>query len=453
MTTDIIIDSVDDTNKKIKSESNFFGYGLGSLGKDLALGVISSYLLIFYTNVLGISAGIAGIIMVSTKVWDAVNDPIMGALVDRTKTRWGRFRPYLLFVPLPLAVFSALTFCAPDISYTGKVIYAFVTYTITGMLFTAFDVPLMGMVPVITNSPRESGKFLASARFFTSVAILLATTFAYPIIQKIGGGDSVDALKVGYPVFMVIVGVFSTIFGWVAFFSTKERPIIDKPNFERSNVFKEFVIILKHKPVLIVFFAMVFQALALIVPNTAGAFYMIYVMHKPQMIPLYFAITGGIGLLGAPLASLMIKYISAKHATMIAMAISAVLSIMAYFIPTTNMTLLFVLFGIYGLTVVVPMVSISVMMVQTAGFLYKKQGKRSDGTVFSLNSFAIKLGTALAGGLVGLVLAKTGFNPTEFMQNDSVIAGLSGLRTIMMAVIYIIGILIVSQFSVDKKPQ
>lgn len=147
------------------NNSKVIGYGIGSLGKDLALGVIGSYLLIFYTDILGISAAAAGAILVLTKIWDAVNDPIMGTIVDKTNTKWGRFRPYVLFVPIPLAVFSALCFVAPDFSTTGKVIYALVTYTITGMLFTAYDVPLWGMVPSITNNQNESNKCISSARF------------------------------------------------------------------------------------------------------------------------------------------------------------------------------------------------------------------------------------------------------------------------------------------------
>lgn len=119
--------------EKMKNR-NIIGYGLGSMGKDLALGVIGSYLLIFYTDVFGISAAAAGAILFLTKVWDAINDPMMGAIADRTKrTKWGKYRPYVLLVPVPLAIFSFLVLPDSGLEYRGKSRVAAVTYTITGV--------------------------------------------------------------------------------------------------------------------------------------------------------------------------------------------------------------------------------------------------------------------------------------------------------------------------------
>ena len=111
------------------------GYGLGSLGKDFANGVIGSYLLLFYTDVFGIPAAAAAIIFLVTKIWDAINDPLMGALADRRKpTKGGKYRPIVAMAAIPLSVFCVLCFCSPEISMTGKIAYAAITYTITGML-------------------------------------------------------------------------------------------------------------------------------------------------------------------------------------------------------------------------------------------------------------------------------------------------------------------------------
>ncbi|MGL5437645.1 MAG: MFS transporter [Lachnospiraceae bacterium] len=441
-----------ETNQTVHmTNGRIIGYGLGALGKDLALGVISSYLLLFYTNVLGITAAAAGMILVLTKIWDAINDPIMGTIVDRTNTKWGRFRPYLLFVPLPLAIFSVLTFTAVNFSPTGKIIWAAVTYTITGMLFTAYDVPLLGMVPSITGSQEESNKCISTTRFFTSLATLLATSIAYNAIEAIGGGPEVEHLKVGYPVFMVIVGVISTAFGFVAFKCTKEKPLPrtsqdGQSNIRVADIFKDFYDILKNKPVIVLFTAMILQAIALILPNTAGAYYMIYCVGRPDLIGIYFLVTGGIGLMGAPAASLLLKKMSAKKVTMLAMGISVFVSVVALFIPITNLAVLFGLYAIYGFTVVIPMVTISVMYVEALQYLEAKRGKRSDGTVFSLNSFAIKMGTALSSGIVSLVLTVTHFNQEAFEQGAEVITGINLCRTAFLIVVYLLAILIVRQF-------
>lgn len=427
------------TNQKV------LGYGIGSLGKDLALGVIGSYLLIFYTNVLGITAAAAGTILVITKIWDAINDPIMGAIVDRTNTRWGRFRPYLLFVPVPLAIFSALCFVAPDWPYTAKVIYALVTYTITGMLFTAYDVPLWGMVPSITSSGDESNKCISAARWFTSLGMLLATSIAYPLIEALGGGSETENLRAGYPKFMILIGIASVLFALITFASTKERSH-EKEEAKKGNAFVQLFEVIKEKNVRIVFFTMVLQAVAMILPNVAGTYYVIYYIGQPNLIAIYFLVTGAVGLLSAPAAALVLKRVSAGRLTVFAMTASIMLSILAFFIPAGQIVLLFAVLALYGFFMPIPMVSITTLLVESGNEIYEKTGQRKDGTLFSLNSFAIKCGTALASGIISVVLAVTQFKSEEFIQSQAVLTGLNLTRTIMCAVIYVIAILIVRNY-------
>lgn len=433
---------------KLKN-STVVAYGLGSLGKDLALGVIGSYLLIFYTDILGISAAAAGAILVFTKIWDAINDPMMGAIVDRTNTKWGRFRPYLLFIPIPLAAFSALCFVAPDLSTTGKVIYALLTYTITGMLFTAYDVPLWGMVPSITNNTNDSNKCISSARFFTSFGMFIAMTFAYPIIQKLGGGSSNENLKAGYPKFMAIIGVISVLFAFITFAVTKERPHTNEA--PSGKVFKEFLRVIKEKNVLILFLTMMIHAVAMIVPNVVGTYYMMYFMGRPDLIPVYFAICSVAGLATAPLAGLILKKIDAKKLTIIAMTICLLLSVIAFFVPVSNTAVIFIIFAIFGFVMPVPMVTVTSLLVEEGHQIYKKTGIRKDGVLFSLNSFAIKCGTALASGIVSAILAFTKYNATAQMQSEAVLTGINVTRTLILAVVYLLGIVVLKNFKIEEK--
>lgn len=428
--------------------SRIFGYGLGSLGKDLALGVIGSYLLLFYTDVLDISAASAGFILVVTKIWDAINDPMMGAIVDRTNSKYGRFRPYILFVPVPLAIFSVLCFVAPNISTTGKFIYALVTYTITGMLFTAYDVPLWGMVPSIADNENDRNKCISVARFFTSFAMLLATSIAFPLIEKLGGGSEKENLMVGFPKFMIIIGIISVIFAWITFASTKEKEI-NNVNEKRENVFKEFISIV-NKPLIIVFVSMILQAVTLVLPSVIGAYYMINYIHRPDLIPVYFMVSGIIALFAPGSAAILLKKLSAKKLTVLSMTCSAIVSLVAFIIPSTNIKLLFVIFGIFGFFNAIPMVSITTMLVETAEYIGESTGKRADGVIFSLNSFAIKCGTALASGIASLILAITKYNPSSFEQLETVGIGLNIGRTLLVSCVYIIAIIIVSQFSIPK---
>lgn len=432
-------------NQKLKNKT-VIAYGLGSLGKDLALGVIGSYLLIFYTDILGISAAAAGAILVFTKIWDAINDPMMGSIVDRTNTKWGRFRPYLLFVPIPLAVFSALCFIAPDWSAPAKVVWALITYTVTGMLFTAYDVPLWGMVPSITDNSNDSNKCISSARFFTSFGMFIAMTFAYPIIQAIGGGTATENLKVGYPIFMAILGVGSVIFAWITFAVTKERPHTEEK--ASGHVFKEFFKVIKEKNVLVLFLTMMLHAVAMIVPNVVGTYYMIYYMGQPQLIAVYFAICSIAGLATAPLTGIILKKVNPKKLTMIAMTICLSLSVLAFFIPSSNPVVVFTIFAVFGFVMPVPMVTITSLLVEEGHEIYRKTGKRKDGVLFSLNSFAIKCGTALASGIVSAMLAFTHYDGTAQVQNSSVLFGINATRTLILAAVYVIALLVLRNFTI-----
>ncbi len=436
--------------KEMKMKTSvFIGYGLGSLGKDLALGVIGSYLLIFYTNILGISAAAAGVILVATKIWDAINDPMMGAIVDRTDSRWGRFRPYILFIPVPLAVFSALCFVAPDWSGPAKVAYAAITYTITGMLFTAYDVPLWGMVPSITNTREESNKCISAARFFTSLGMFIAMTFAYPLIERLGGGTATENLRSGYPRFMAIIGVFSVLFAWITFTVTKEKP--QDNTVPQGNILKGFMGIIREGNVRVLFLVMMLHAVAMIVPNVVGTYYMIYYWGRPDLIAVYFAICSVTGLATAPLSALILKKVEAKRFTFLAMAVCMLLSIGAFFIPSDNAVIVLAIFALFGLVMPVPMVTVTSLLVEEGNAIYQRTGVRKDGILFSLNSFAIKCGTALASGIVSIILTVTRYDAASMEQSRTVLTGINAARTIVIAVVYALAIVILGNLKINNK--
>lgn len=427
------------------------GYGLGSMGKDLALGVIGSYLLAFYTDVFGISAAAAGAILVLTKIWDAVNDPMMGTIVDRSKrTKWGKYRPYVLIVPVPLAVFSALCFLTPDMSAAGKVAYAAITYTLTGMLFTAYDVPLWGMVPSLSSDMNVRNKFIASARTFTTLAMLIASAAALPAIYALGGGQETENLRAGYPKFMLLIGIIGIICAWIAFASTKEVVYDDNEASKKGEgIFKQFISIL-NRPLVCVLIAMVFNAMNMILPSVAGVYYMTYYMQRPDMIPVYMMVAMGMGLFTSILAPVIMKKVPAKKLSIIAFAISAVAGVLVFIIGRGSLPLLFVLFAITGMCTGILMVSITTLLTMTADYIARKNNKRVDGTVFSMNSFAIKLGQAVASGLVSAILAVTHYIPNSFEQTNAVMTGILASRSILPAILGVCGLLVVMTFKLPE---
>lgn len=427
--------------EKMKNR-NIIGYGLGSMGKDLALGVIGSYLLIFYTDVFGISAAAAGAILFLTKVWDAINDPMMGAIADRTKrTKWGKYRPYVLLVPVPLAIFSFLCFLTPDWSTGAKVAYAAVTYTITGMLFTAYDVPLWGMVPSLSSSMHIRNKLIASARTCTTLAMLIASAAAMPAIYALGGGTATENLRSGYPKFMAVLGVFAVICAWITFASTKEVVYEKEEQKTQGSIFKQFLEAMNPHLVMVLLM-MLFAAMGMLLPSVSGAFYMTYYLQLPNLIPVYMMVAMGAGLITSVAAPMLMKKFSAKSLTMAAFGAGVVVGVIVFVMGRGSFPILMVLFAVTGLCTGILMVTITTLLTEVGESIAREKGKRVDGVVFSMNSFAIKVGQAFASVVVSAILAVTGYVANSMEQTQMAYTGILLTRSLLSALVSAIGFIL-----------
>ena len=435
--------------KREMNTAQIIGYGLGSLGKDFALGVMGSYLLIFYTDVFGISAAVVGLIFLVTKIWDAINDPMMGAMADRAPvTKRGKYRPFILFTCVPLSVFCALCFLSPNFSSAGKIAYAAITYTITGMIFTAYDVPLWSMVPSLTNDEHTKNKLISVARSFTTVAMFLSSALAYNLIIKLGGGEGPENLKKGYPLFMMIVGIISVIFAVITYISTKEVNVSENPPQE-ANIFKGFIKVMC-KPLVMVLMAMVCCSMCMILPSVSGTYYMIYYLGRPDLIGLYMAICMGMGIFTSISAPTLLKHFTAKTLAAISFGVDIAAGIVIFLVGRGSLPVLFVCFGAVGLATGMLMVTITTMLGQTAGYIAGKQGYRADGACFSMNSFAIKIGQAVASASVSFLLAATGYVANS-AQSEAAIRGILASRSILPAVIAVMGLIFVLSWNIERE--
>lgn len=436
-------------NKSEMNGAQIIGYGLGSLGKDFALGVMGSYLLLFYTDVFGIPAAAAGMIFLLTKIWDAVNDPMMGAIADRSPvTKRGKYRLYILFTCVPLSVLCVLCFLSPDFSTAGKVAYAAVTYTLTGMVFTAYDVPLWSMVPSLTKNEHTKNKLISAARTFTTVAMFLASAVAYNMVIRLGGGDAPENLRKGYPTFMVIVGIVSVIFALITYFSTKEVNIPDTPPQE-ANIFKGFIQVMC-KPLVLVLLSMVFCSFSMILPSVSGTYYMIYYLERPDLIGPYMGICMGLGVVTSVAAPLLMKKFQAKTLAAVAFGADIVAGLIIFVIGKGAIPVLFLCFGIVGLATGMLMVTITTMLAQTAGYIAEKQGYRADGACFSMNSFAIKVGQAIASAAVSFLLAATGY-VANTAQTETALTGILMSRSVIPAIVAALGLICVLGWNIKGK--
>ena len=195
------------------------GYGLGDTASNFVFHIVNAFLITYFTDVMGLDPLAVGTLYLVARIWDAISDPLMGGLADRTKTRFGRYRPYLLWIAIPYGLIGYLTFLGPDLDPTGKLIFAYVTYIALMTVYTAINVPYSAMMGTITSDPEERtslSKFRFAGAFSAQVIIGLAL---FPMLYKFGGRDNPDAWRVAMGVFAAM----ATILFLYTFATTRER--------------------------------------------------------------------------------------------------------------------------------------------------------------------------------------------------------------------------------------
>ncbi len=227
--------------QKLKGKEKF-AYGIGAVGKDMVYMLSASYVLYYYQDIMGVSAVAMGVILFIARIFDAFNDPIMGIIVAKTKTRWGKFRPWLFIGTLTNAIVLYLMFAAPpSLSGRGLVAYAAVTYILWGVTYTMMDIPYWSMIPAFTESGKERENLSAMARSCAGVGsaiITIITVLSVSTLGKLAGGESASEIeRLGYRYFALIIAVLFFIFITITCLSIKEKSSV---NMETATVKKMF---------------------------------------------------------------------------------------------------------------------------------------------------------------------------------------------------------------------
>jgi GPH family glycoside/pentoside/hexuronide:cation symporter len=422
------------------------GYSLGDAASNLYFYTFILYLPIFYTDVFGLPAMAMGTMFLITRIWDAVNDPIMGMIADRTESRWGKFRPYIISLGLPLAVGGVLTFTTPGFEAGGKLIYAYATYTLLMMLYTAVNVPYSALMGVITpNSLERTG--VSQYRFIAAFGgQMIVSGAALPLVLYLGGGNE----QAGWQWTMGVFGLLAIILLSITFFTTKER--VHPPKGQKANTKQDLKDLLRNKPWILIAVATVFQLLFAVMRSSSTPYFFRYYVLDQQLdffkytinltyevFTSSFAAVGSIStLIGAILAKLFAKALDKKNTYVGFLISSAVISCAFYFLQPNNVLLIF------GLNVVVSFFMGAVSVLQwaiytdTADYGEWKFGRRATGLVMAASLFALKLGLAFGGTFVGWILEFHGFIP-KADQAESALFGIRMLMSFYPAVFGVLG--------------
>jgi len=303
------------------------GYGVGDFGFNLYWTTIASFLAAFYTDVFGISAAAAATMLLVTKFIDACTDPIMGAVADRTQTRFGKFRPYLVWAGIPMAGAAILTFSTPDLGEGAKLVYAYVTYTLMMMMYTVLSTPYSSLSGVMTARSQDRTSLISIRFIFAFSGGFVVNFFTMDLVNAFGQGDDAK----GWQMTMLLYGVAAAIIFTITFFTTRER--IAPPQTQKTNPVADIKDLIKNRPWLILIALSMIIMMTITLRAGSAYYYFTYYLERPDLLGAFLGVQMAAYAVGAAGAPLMTRFLDKTKLLMLLMAIVGSLSIMFAFLP------------------------------------------------------------------------------------------------------------------------
>lgn len=420
-------------------------YGLGDMGCNFVWQTVMLFLAYFYTDIYGLSPAHMGTMFLLVRFIDAVTDPIMGSIVDRTKSKHGRYRPYLLWIAIPFGFACMLAFYTPDFGETGKIFYAYASYIFLTLMYTAINVPYCAMANALTNDSQERTS-LQSYRFALGTAGgLVVAMIALPLVDVIGGGD----VQKGYLGAMAIMGAGAIALFFYSFANVKERYVAE--NEEQSSVFSDLKLLFKNHQWRVLFILNVLLLAGVVLKGASTMYYVNTVMGRADLATTFMVagmIANIIGAIGsAPLLGRFEK--AAVYKVLI--IISGILSAALYFVEPTSVYIIFTLVIVLGIVQMSTTPILWSMMSDIVDYEKTRSNRSLSGMVFSTNLFAIKLGIALGGASVGWILAGAGYVGGAETQSSAAITAINLLYTIIPGIIFVSLAVVISFYKLDNK--
>ncbi|AEF55210.1 MFS transporter [Marinomonas posidonica] len=377
-------------------------YGFGDLASNVVFTAVGTYLMFFYTDVFGISAAVVGTLFFVTRMWDAVSDPIMGMIGDRTRSRFGKFRPYLLYVPIPLAIVAILTFTTPDLSESNKVIWAFATYILLMTLYTAINIPYSSLPATMSDSPVERGQMASFRMVLAFSGALLVNAGTLPLVTFFGGEDQ----QQGFQYTMMLLSAIMVVMFWLCFARVKERVPMVK---QSSSVKQDFAVVVKNRAWWITILMGVPMFTFGLMPFAVGMYYFTYNVGDVSAAGTFFTCATLGMIVGAIIMSQLVKRF-AKRSLIMAAALSSMCFIGSlYWVDPANLTMIYVIIFFNQLTKGVAASCLWGVVADTADYVEWKSGRRVVGLSTSSATFSHKFGMGLSGAIVGAGLSYAGY--------------------------------------------
>ncbi|WP_432493282.1 MFS transporter [Kineococcus auxinigenes] len=378
-------------------------YGAGDLASNLSWNFVGSFLLFYYTDVAGVPIALLGTLFLVARLLDAVIDPFIGVLVDRTGSRFGKARPYLLFAAVPFGVLGVLTFTVPDVGDTGKLVYAFVTYLTLGILFSMVNVPYSALMPMMTRDRDERMQLGALRSIGSSIGTIVVTAATTPLVAALGGGQN------GWTVVTVLYSALSVAFFAWTFAGCRERHA--RP---ADPVTTDLRATLRSLPgnrawvVTSVYGVLNFVRLGLVLAVTI--YYALVVLQRPAAISILLPIVSAAMLAGGLIAPRYYRRLGIRRGNLLALGVGGA-GWAALGAVDHRFGVFVVVYAVASLAIGVSMTSMFTMVAESVEHQEARTGQRDEGLLSAGVSFAIKVGSALGAAAVAYGLAWSGYDP------------------------------------------
>lgn len=419
------------------------GYSLGDTASHFVWDMVGFWLLFFYTDIYGISAAAAGTIMLIARFWDMAIDPVIGIISDRTNTRWGKFRPYILFGAVPYAVLAILTFTTPNFGEVGKIIYAGATYVLLMTAYAFVNLPYSALGAVMTDDTYERAG-LNSYRFIAGFfGQFVVTGLALTLANYFGGGDKAQ----GFQYTLLLFAGLSLVFFFITFKTTKER--VQPPKNQVNSLKEDVSNLFKNQAWVILAIVGIVSFVMFAMQNAAIAYYFKYYLGNEDNVQL-FNVVGTIALIVAlPLSGPLARRFGNKNVFIGSSLISGLFFMLIY-LPGSKDIMTIYIFNIIAKMAYAPAVPLLwTMIADSADYSEWKTGRRATGLYFSAAVFAQKAGWGIGAAVAGWILSVSHFIP-NVQQTDTAITGIKLLVSVIPGILYMSCAVFMIFYKIDK---
>ena len=420
------------------------GYSLGDAAANFIFQTMLVFQLAFYTDTFGITAAAAGTLFLVVRVWDAIFDPLMGVIADRTNTKWGKFRPWVLWTAVPFGIMGFLTFTTPPFAAQGKLVYAYVTYIVLMMVYSANNLPYSALSGVITGDLAERTS-LSSYRFVAAMsAAFVIQGLALPMVKYFGGADSAK----GYQITMGIFSALAIVFFVITFATTRER--VQPDPTQHNSIRRDFTDLASNGPWIAMFVLTIVVFITLSMRGGVMLYYFKYFVGREDLFSLFNVFGVGSTILGVMGSTPLAKRYGKRNVFIVGLSLTVLFTAAFVFLPRTAVPVIFATESLrqfaYGFTI--PL--LWAMMADVADYSEWRNRRRATAIVFSAIVFGLKAGLGFGGAIGGWLLAAYGYVP-NVAQTERALQGIKLTASIFPAITFAIAVVCLFFYKIDKR--